>query len=96
MPLGDSRLRQFPDAPLAHLIGESGQAGEGNRCAEPQAPLCPRLPRYCRHFAAGELKVVQCGPLRSATAYLGEIGDSAPLVAATIPYLMIVSGGGIA
>ena len=21
MPLGDSRLRQFPDAPLAHLIG---------------------------------------------------------------------------
>jgi hypothetical protein len=44
------------------LNRDTSQAGKGNRCVEPQAPLCPRLSRDCRHFAAGELKVVQCGP----------------------------------
>jgi hypothetical protein len=27
------------------LNRDTGQAGNGNRCAKPQAPLCPRLPR---------------------------------------------------
>jgi hypothetical protein len=41
----------FRCAAGAHDRG-TGQAGEGNRCAEPQAPLCPRLPRTCRPIAA--------------------------------------------
>ncbi len=38
--------------------------------------LLPTSSRYCRHFAAGELKVEQCGPLRSATENLSDIADT--------------------
>lgn len=34
------------------LDRDTGQVGEGNRCAEPQARLCPRLHSICRPFAA--------------------------------------------
>ena len=41
------------------LDRDTGQACNGNRCAEPQAPLCPRLRRSCRRYAAGEFRVAQ-------------------------------------
>ena len=72
MPFGGSRLRRFPDAPLAHLVGTPAKRATEIGAPSLKHPFARVFPRLSP-FAAGELKVVKCGPLRSATEDLGNI-----------------------
>ena len=57
------------------LNRDTGQAGNGNRCAEPQAPLCPRLLAIVATSPLANSKWCNAD-LRSATENLGDIDDT--------------------
>nr|WP_315457130.1 hypothetical protein [uncultured Sphingorhabdus sp.] len=75
MPFGVLRLRRFSDAPLALLIGTPAKRVKENGAPSLKHPFA-RVFTALRPFAAGELKWVQCGPLRSASEILGNIHDA--------------------
>jgi hypothetical protein len=60
MFLGVLRLRQFSDAPLAHLIGTPAKRATEIGAPSLKHPFA-RVFLTLRHFAAGDLKVAQCG-----------------------------------
>jgi hypothetical protein len=61
MLLGVLRLRRFSDAPLALLIGTPAKRVKEKGAPSLKHPFARVFPAL-RHFAAGELKVVQwCG-----------------------------------
>ena len=60
MLLGVLRLRRFSDAPLALLIGTPAKRVKETGAPSLKHPFA-RVFTALRHFAAGELKVSQCG-----------------------------------
>jgi integrase len=60
MPLGVLRLRRFCDAPLALLIGTPAKRVKETGAPSLKHPFARVFPAS-RHFAAGDLKVAQCG-----------------------------------
>jgi hypothetical protein len=60
MPLGVLRYRRFADAPLALLIGIPAKRVKEIGAPSLKHPFA-RVFLALRHFAAGELKVAQCG-----------------------------------
>lgn len=70
MLFGGSRLRRFSDAPLALLIGTPAKRVKEKGAPSLKHPFA-RVSPALRHFAAGELKGVQCGVFPPATENLG-------------------------
>jgi hypothetical protein len=60
MPFGALRLRWFSDAPLALLIGTPAKRVKEIGAPSLKRPFARVFPPL-RHFAAGDLKVAQCG-----------------------------------
>jgi hypothetical protein len=60
MPLGVLRLRRFSDAPLALLIGTPAKRAKEKGAPSLKHPFGRVFPAS-RHFAAGDLKMAQCG-----------------------------------
>jgi hypothetical protein len=60
MPLGVLLLPRFFDAPLALLIGTPAKRVKEIGAPSLKHPFARVFPAL-RHFAAGELKVAQCG-----------------------------------
>ncbi len=60
MLLGGSGLRRFSDAPLALLIGTPAKRATEIGAPSLKHPFA-RVFSAFRHFAAGDLKVAQCG-----------------------------------
>ena len=60
MLLGVLRLRRFSDAPLALLIGTTAKRAKEIGAPSLKHPFARVFPAF-RHFAAGDLKVTQCG-----------------------------------
>jgi hypothetical protein len=60
MPLGVLRFRRFSDAPLALLIRTPAKRSMEIGAPSLKHPFARVFPAL-RHFAAGDLKVAQCG-----------------------------------
>jgi hypothetical protein len=60
MLFGGSRLRRSSDAPLALLIGTPAKRVKETGAPSLKHPFARVFPAL-RHFAAGDLKVTQCG-----------------------------------
>jgi hypothetical protein len=60
MPLGVLRFRRFSDAPLALLIGTPAKRATEIGAPSLKHPFARVFPAL-HHFAAGVLKVAQCG-----------------------------------
>ena len=60
MLFGGSRLHRFSDAPLALLIGTPAKRVKEKGTPSLKHPFTRVFPAL-RHFAAGDLKVAQCG-----------------------------------
>jgi hypothetical protein len=79
MLLGGKRLRRFPDARLALLIGTPAKRAMETGAPSLKHPFARVFPHYA-HFASGELKVGVVRGLPPATENLGEIGGFKPML----------------